>query len=160
MPRLLACRVLRVVFGAASAFAIDGGRYGDVRLSIPNGPPRGYVVLFSDAGGWTPDDQARLDAIAGAGAIAVGVDTDAYLARVASSDPRCAQLVGDTEGFSRQLQREHAGAEYFYPIVAGVGKGGAVAGAIIGQAPTERSAAPFRSIPGASWKSPTDGAYA
>ena len=81
------------------------------------------------------DDQARLDAIATAGAIAVGVDTDAYLARVASSDPRCAQLVGDTEGFSRQVQREHSGAEYFFPIVAGVGKGGAVAGAILAQAP-------------------------
>jgi type IV secretory pathway VirJ component len=120
---------------AGPAFAVDGGRYGDVRLAVPNGTPRGYVVLFSDAGGWTSDDQARLDAIAAVGAIAVGVDTDAYLARVASSDPRCAQLVGDTEGFSRQIQREHAGAEYFYPIVAGVGKGGAVAGAIIGQAP-------------------------
>lgn len=136
MPRLpLAAAFFALFLGAASAFAMDGGRYGNVRLSIPNGPPRGYVVLFSDAGGWTPDDQARLDAIAGAGAITVGVDTDAYLARVASSDPRCAQLVGDTEGLSRQLQREHAGAEYFYPIVAGVGKGGAVAGAIIGQAP-------------------------
>ena len=120
---------------AGPAFAIDGGRYGEVRLALPDGPPRGYVVLFSDAGGWTSDDQARLEAIAAVGAIAVGVDTDAYLARVAASDPRCAQLVGDTEGFSRQVQRQHAGAEYFYPIVAGVGKGGAVAGAIIGQAP-------------------------
>ncbi len=57
------------------------------------------------------------------------------LARVAASNSRCAQLVGDTEGFSRQIQREHAGAEYFFPIVAGVGKGGAVAGAILAQAP-------------------------
>ncbi len=76
-----------------------------------------------------------MKAIAAVGAIAVGVDTDAYLDRVAASDPRCAQLIGDTEGFSRQVQREHAGAEYFYPIVAGVGKGGAVAGAIVAQAP-------------------------
>ncbi len=92
MPRLpLAAAFFALFLGVASAFAMDGGRYGDVRLSIPNGPPRGYVVLFSDAGGWTPDDQARLDAIARAGAITVGVDTDAYLARVASSDPRCAQ---------------------------------------------------------------------
>ena len=120
---------------AGPAFAIDGGRYGDVRLAVPNGTPRGYVVLFSDVGGWKSDDQARLDAIAAVGAIAVGVDTDAYLARVASSDARCAQLIGDTEGLSRQVQREHAGVEYFYPIVAGVGKGGALAGAIIGQAP-------------------------
>jgi type IV secretory pathway VirJ component len=136
MPRPF---ILAMVFAwisfASPAFALDGGRYGEVRLALPEGPPRGYVVLFSDAGGWTRDDEARLRAIAAVGAIAVGVDTDAYLARVASSDPRCFQLVGDAEGFSRQVQREHAGAEYFYPIVAGVGKGGAVAGAILAQAP-------------------------
>jgi type IV secretory pathway VirJ component len=136
MPRLsLAAAFFALLLGAAPAFALDGGRYGDVLLSIPNGPPRGYVVLFSDAGGWTRDDQARLDAIAAAGALAVGVDTDAYLARVASSDARCAQLIGDTEGFSRRVQRENSGVEYFYPILAGVGKGGAVAGSILAQAP-------------------------
>ena len=82
-----------------------------------------------------PTIRPAWNSIAAIGALAVGVDTDAYLARVASSDPRCAQLVGDTEGFSRQVQREHSGAEYFFPIVAGVGKGGAVAGAILAQAP-------------------------
>jgi type IV secretory pathway VirJ component len=119
----------------APGFALDGGRCGDVRLAIPTGTPRGYVVLFSDTGGWTVDDQHRLDAIAAAGALAVGVDSDAYLARVAAVDAPCDQLVGDTEGLSRKLQREHAGAEYFFPILAGVGKGGALAAAILAQAP-------------------------
>jgi len=119
----------------APGFALDGGRCGDVRLAIPAGTPRGYVVLYSDAGGWTGDDQVRLDAIAAAGALAVGVDSDAYLARVAAVDAPCDQLVGDTEGLSRKLQREHAGAEYFFPILAGVGKGGALAAAILAQAP-------------------------
>jgi type IV secretory pathway VirJ component len=117
------------------SFALDGGRYGEVRVAIPKGTPRGYVVLYSDAGGWTPEDQGRLDAIAAAGALAVGVDTDAYLARVAAVDAPCDQLVGDTEGLSRKLQREYAGAEYFFPILAGAGKGGALAAAILTQAP-------------------------
>jgi hypothetical protein len=26
---------------AGPAFAVDGGRYGDVRLALPNGTPRG-----------------------------------------------------------------------------------------------------------------------
>ena len=94
----------------APAHALDGGRYGDVRLATPAGTPRGYVVLFSDAGGWTAADQARLESLARIGALAVGVDTDAYLARVASVDAPCDQLVGDAEGLSRQLQREHGGA--------------------------------------------------
>lgn len=136
MPKLAALLALFAwLFAAAPASALDGGRYGDVRLATPAGTPRGYVVLFSDAGGWTPADQARLEALAAAGALAVGVDTDAYLARVASVDAACDQLVGDTEGLSRQLQREHAGAEYFFPILTGVGKGGALAGAILAQAP-------------------------
>jgi type IV secretory pathway VirJ component len=117
------------------AHALDGGRYGDVRLAIPAGTPRGYVVLYSDAGGWTAADQERLQSLARIGALAVGVDTDAYLARVASVEAPCDQLVGDVEGLSRQLQREHGGAEYFFPILAGVGEGGALAGAILAQAP-------------------------
>jgi type IV secretory pathway VirJ component len=123
------------ILAIGPACALDGGRYGDVRLATPRGTPRGYVVLFSDAGGWTAADQARLDALASVGALAVGVDTDAYLARVASVSATCDQLVGDAEGLSRQLQREHAGAEYFFPILTGIGKGGALAGAILAQAP-------------------------
>ena len=33
------------------------------------------------------------------------------------------------------MQREHGGAEYFFPILTGVGKGGALAGAILAQTP-------------------------
>jgi type IV secretory pathway VirJ component len=125
-----------VVAASSSASAFDGGRYGEVKVAVPAGPPRGYVVLFSDAGGWTPNDDARLDAIARVGSLVIGVDTDAYLARAARQDPRCLQLLGDAEGLSRQLQRQHPGSEYFFPILAGVGKGGALAGAILAQAPS------------------------
>jgi type IV secretory pathway VirJ component len=121
--------------GASAAYALDGGRYGEVKLAEPVSAPRGYVVLFSDAGGWTAKDDSRLDAIAKAGALAVGVDTDAYLDRAASFDPRCLQLLGDAEGLSRQLQRERPGSEYFFPVLAGVGRGGALVGAILAQAP-------------------------
>ena len=119
----------------APAFALDGGRYGEVKLAVPHDPPRGYVVLFSDSGGWTSNDDARLNAIARAGALAVGVDTDAYLDRAARLDARCLQLLGDAEALSRQLQRQYPGTEYYFPILAGVGRGGALAGAIIAQAP-------------------------
>ena len=136
MHRLTATLAALICFCLAGpASALDGGRYGEVRLASPKGTPRGYVVLFSDAGGWTAADQARLNALADVGALAVGVDTDAYLSRVATANAACDQLVGDVEGLSRQLQREHAGAEYFYPILIGVGKGGALAGAILAQAP-------------------------
>ncbi len=34
------------------AMALDGGRYGEVRLAEPTGPMRGFVIYFSDRGGW------------------------------------------------------------------------------------------------------------
>ncbi len=85
--------------------------------------------------GGLPPIRSGSNSLAGAGALAVGVDTDVYLARVASEVAPCDQLVGDVEGLSRQLQREHGGAEYFFPILTGVGKGGALAGAILAQTP-------------------------
>ena len=85
--------------------------------------------------GGLPPIRSGSNSLAGAGALAVGVDTDVYLARVASKEAPCDQLVGDVEGLSRQLQREHGGAEYFFPILTGVGKGGALAGAILAQTP-------------------------
>ena len=85
--------------------------------------------------GGLPPIRSGSNSLAGAGALAVGVDTDVYLARVASKEAPCDQLVGDAEGLSRQLQREHGGAEYFFPILTGVGKGGALAGAILAQTP-------------------------
>ena len=124
-----------LALAAAPALAVDGGRYGEVKFAAPAGAPRGYVVLFSDAGGWNARDDARLAAIAKAGALAVGVDTDSYLKRAADSDPRCLQLLGDAEALSRQLQREHPGAEYFFPLLAGTGRGGALVGEILAQAP-------------------------
>ena len=124
-----------LALAAAPALALDGGRYGEVKFAAPAGAPRGYVVLFSDAGGWNARDDARLAAIAKAGALAVGVDTDSYLKRAADSDPRCLQLLGDAEALSRQLQREHPGAEYFFPLLAGIGRGGALVGEILAQAP-------------------------
>jgi type IV secretory pathway VirJ component len=137
MHNLISAAVMLVfsLFAAAPAAAFDGGRYGDVKLALPQNVPRGYVVLFSDSGGWTNADEAMLQAVARAGSIAVGVDTDGYLDRAERLDPRCLQLLGDAESLSRQLQREYPGTEYYFPILAGIGRGGALAGAILAQAP-------------------------
>lgn len=117
------------------ALALDGGRFGDVHVTVPDGPMRGYVVVFSDIDGWTSTDQATLEALGKNGALAVGVDTKIYLDRIANGDRPCDSLVGDVESLSRQLQREHSGLEYHFPILAGVGEGGTLAGAVLSQAP-------------------------
>ena len=121
----------------ASAWAEDGGRYGEVAVVAPAQAPRGLVIVFSNVGALQPTDRARLQAIADAGAIAVGVDTDTYVANLMHADPGCLTLFTDAETLSRQLQREHPAALYRVPIVAGEGVGGALAGAIVAQSPLQ-----------------------
>jgi len=118
------------------ALALDGGRFGEVRVVVPDsGEIRGYVVLFSGLGGWTEADQAALVSLGPQGALAVGVDTKTYLANLAKGEQACDNLVGDVEGLSRQLQRQHSGLQYHFPIVAGFGAGATLAGAILAQSP-------------------------
>lgn len=123
------------ILAATPSLAIEGGRYGDVHLVVPVGQIQGYVVLFSDPNGWSDANQAALAALGRQGALAVGVDTKTYLARLSAEKEPCHNLVGDVEILSRRLQREHSGLQYHFPILAGVGAGGTLAGAILAQAP-------------------------
>ena len=94
-----------------------------------------WLSTSSDRGGSTDRDQAVIDALAAKGALAVGVDTDVYLARISPGHAACDQLVGDAEALSRQVQRQNGDIEYQFPILAGVGEGATLAGVVLAQAP-------------------------
>ena len=115
---------------------IPGGRYGDVTLTKPDGPLRGFVVLYSQASGWSAADQETADALAKAGAMTVGVDTARYATNLAAKKERCHQLVGDAEALSHQLERQSQSSHYFAPIVAGTGQGATLAMHVLEQAPS------------------------
>jgi type IV secretory pathway VirJ component len=104
-----------------------GGRYGEVRVSRPSGPLRGFVVLFSALSGWRDTDQRAADLLAHQGILVVGVDTARYAAALAAIPEACHHLVGDVEGVSHQFERELRSSAYFTPIVAGTGEGGLLA---------------------------------
>ena len=120
--------------GASSAYAIDGGRYGEVKIVEPQHRARGFVMFFSDRNGLTTADDAAAQAIAKAGALVVEVDTPAYLNRLDKLDEKCHELVFDAEWFSRQLQRERGFRSYLTPILAGVGEGGTLAAMALAEA--------------------------
>jgi type IV secretory pathway VirJ component len=122
---------------ASPALAADGGRYGEVEVIAPKQAPRGLVLLFSDRGGLQAADRARLHTLADEGAIAVGVDSEAYLQNLERAKPGCLTLFEDAEDLSRQLQRQFPAPFYRVPIAAGSGLGGAVAGAIVAQSPLQ-----------------------
>jgi type IV secretory pathway VirJ component len=118
------------------ARALDTGNLGDVHQVNPAGAMQGLVVLFSDARGWTATSDDIAAALARDGAFVVGVDLPAYLRRLdAHPGEACHELVGDIESISRQIQRARGNSSYRTPIVAGIGEGGALAGAILAQAP-------------------------
>ncbi|CAB3700676.1 virulence factor family protein [Paraburkholderia rhynchosiae] len=120
----------------AATTTISGGRYGNVTVTQPVGPMRGFVVLYSQASGWSAADQQSADALAKAGGLTVGVDTARYAASLAAKKEACHQLVGDAEALSHQLERQSQSSHYFAPIVAGIGQGATLAMHVLEQAPS------------------------
>ncbi len=118
-----------------AARAVDGDRFGEVRLLTPPGTAQGMVIMFSDRDGWTLGDQATAAALAQAGALVAGIDSRYYTTRLNEIDEPCHVLIGDAESLSREIQRAHGGDSYHTPILFGVGAGGALAAATLGQAP-------------------------
>ncbi|NYH20276.1 virulence factor family protein [Paraburkholderia bryophila] len=123
-------------FAHAATTTVPGGRFGDVTVTQPTGPLRGFVVLYSQASGWSAADQQSAEALARAGALTVGVDTARYAANLAATKETCHKLVGDAESLSHQLERQSQSARYFAPIAAGTGQGATLAMHVLEQAPS------------------------
>jgi phosphatidylglycerol lysyltransferase len=118
------------------SLSLEADNLGGIHRVEPTGPMRGFVVLFSDADGWTSVADEAAATLARDGALVVGVDLPTYLLRLNSRPPEpCHNIVGDVESISRQLQRERGNSSYLTPIVAGLGEGGALAAALLAQAP-------------------------
>ncbi|HXW29248.1 MAG TPA: bifunctional lysylphosphatidylglycerol flippase/synthetase MprF, partial [Xanthobacteraceae bacterium] len=132
---LLAMGTLGAVLPDRS-LSLETNNLGAIHRVDPTGAMRGLVVLFSDAAGWSSVADVAATALAREGALVVGVDLPTYLLRLDSRPPEpCHIIVGDVESISRQLQRERGNSSYLTPIVAGMGEGGALASALLAQAP-------------------------
>jgi type IV secretory pathway VirJ component len=133
--RWLAFAILAMACACSPDRTIDGGRFGQVRLAKPSGAARGLAFVFSDSAGWRGVDDRILQALAGEGALVVGVDTKLYFANLAKSSDERLYLVADIVDLGQQLQREAGASDYLTPILAGIGEGGALAELILAQAP-------------------------
>ncbi len=120
---------------ASTAYAFEPGRYGSVKVAEPTGTAREMVIWFSDRKGLSKTDEAIAETIAKGGAVVAEIDSKKYLRNLEKLDETCHSLVYDTELLSRQLQRERKFQNYFTPIVAGVGEGGALAEMNLVEAP-------------------------
>ena len=118
------------------ADTVPGGRFGEVHVSAPQGPMRGFMVLFSQLSGWTAADQQTADALSVHDILVVGVDTKRYLTTLAATPEACHGLFNDVTAISGQLQREQSAGAYSTPIVAGIGDSGLIAEQVLSGAPS------------------------
>jgi phosphatidylglycerol lysyltransferase len=133
---VLAIATLAVVVPDRPGRSLEANNLGAIHRVDPAGAMRSFIVLFSDAAGWSSVTDEAAAALAREGALVVGVDLPAYLLQLDSRPPKpCHMIVGEIESISRQLQRERSNRSYLTPIVAGIGEGGALAAALLAQAP-------------------------
>jgi len=114
---------------------LEAGRLGKVSLFRAVAPARGFVFLFSDAGGLNPDLVQTAGTLAARGTTVVGVDLPQYLRGLAASDDGCHYVVAEIEALSQRLQRELGYERYRSPLLSGVGAGGTLAYAALAQSP-------------------------
>ena len=135
--------LVHVVFGLLALLAtqgrqsptVDYGLFGALHLSRPAGSAAHAVLLFSDRDGWTARQQALGDALAGRGALVVGIDTPAYLAQMESIKDACSYPAGHVEEVAHWIERHEGIDAYAAPLVVGDGDGATFAYALAAQAP-------------------------
>lgn len=135
--RLLPLLLLVTCLGLAPARAgeLDTGTIPSPIILEPEGAAKAAVFLMSDANGWTREEEQAAERLKAEGAIVVGVDLPAYLARLQSEKRDCAYAVSSIESLNRQIHRRAGLKDYHLPIIAGSGAGGAMALAIVAQTP-------------------------
>lgn len=136
MVRALLGMTLALVMHAMPAQAaeqVSHGRFENVPVQMPKGPPQRVVLWF--AGSAAPAQrQARLQALREDGAMVVDIDT-AHLQRVLDREGgKCGFSAGDVENFSRYVQAYYHVPTYRLPILGGDGAGAALAYAVASQA--------------------------
>lgn len=135
--RLLPSLIIVTVLGLAPAGAgeLETGTIPSPVILEPEGTARAAVFLVSDANGWNREENQAADTLQAEGAIVVGIDLPAYLARLQSENRDCAYAVSSIESLNRQIQRRAGLKDYHLPVIAGTGAGGAMALAIAAQTP-------------------------
>lgn len=99
----------------------------------PKTEPTGAVVLFSGASGWGGAEQHIAQTLAGRGLLVMGFDLAVATHRIAAAQEECVIVIGEIENVSHTLQRALGASAYHFPVLAGIGDGGAFALAVAGQ---------------------------
>lgn len=112
------------------------GMFGQLHLKRPPATVEDVVLLLSDRQGWSTRTESLATAMAGQGALVVGIELPAYLKRLAEIGGKCAYPAGHFEELAHWIERHEGIADYRYPLVVGDGSGATFAYAMVAQAPS------------------------
>jgi type IV secretory pathway VirJ component len=118
---------------------LPAGRFGTVSVYIPDGKPHSVAIFVSGDGGWELGVTNMARALAGLGAVVIGVDIRHYFdsLRKAAARPgaSCQMIAADFEALSHQVQKQVGMSEYHVPVLVGYSSGATVVYATLVQSP-------------------------
>ncbi|WP_167631011.1 virulence factor family protein [Mariprofundus ferrooxydans] len=115
---------------------LDYGAFGVLHLyQQPNQTPDRVVLFFSGDGGWNLGVVDMAKALAGTGAMVIGIDTPHYLKRIGHGKAACSYPAGDIESLSQYIQKRSNLKRYYAPVLVGYSSGATLVYAAIAQAP-------------------------
>ncbi len=137
-----ALTLITVGFCAQSSAApgelrLSHGRFRDLPVYSPAMTPSSFVLLFSGDRGWDRKARATARALAGAGAMVAGIDLPKLYAALEKDGGQCVSPDGDLENLSHFVQAYAHLPTYLTPLLVGVDSGGAMAYAMLAQAPRD-----------------------
>lgn len=118
-----------------AADKLSHGRFKNIVVYAPQGEVQSFVLLLSDDKGWNEGMTGVAQSLATDGAMVAGIDLPQLAEAFAKDGASCVVPGGDLENLSRFIQAYYKLPTYLTPILAGRGAGGALAYAVLAQAP-------------------------
>ena len=126
---------------ASAAKPLSHGRFQNLRVYTPNGPPTSFVLFVSGDAGWNSAADAAARQLAQQGAMVTGIDWPKFKANLEADGDECVSPDGDLENLSHFVQAYFHSPTYLSPILVGVSSGAPFAYAMLAQAPRNTFAA-------------------
>jgi len=121
----------------AAPATLSHGRFHDLAVYMPAGKATSLVLFLSGDEGWNSGADALAEQLVRQGAMVVGIDLPKFKAVLEADGGQCVFPDGDLENLSHFVQAYFHNATYLAPLLVGVSAGGAMAYAVLAQAPKD-----------------------
>ncbi|HSZ07763.1 MAG TPA: AcvB/VirJ family lysyl-phosphatidylglycerol hydrolase [Steroidobacteraceae bacterium] len=121
----------------AAPATLSHGRFHDLAVYAPAGKATSFVLFLSGDEGWNSGADALAEHLVQQGAMVVGIDLPKFKAVLEADGGQCVFPDGDLENLSHFVQAYFHNATYLAPLLVGVSAGGAMAYAVLAQAPKD-----------------------